>query len=57
MLYEKLVEEIDGEKLSESERDRRIKKLQETIQSQRHLHDDHGPAIIGSRAEAPKFPD
>ena len=55
MLYEKLLVETDEEGLSEESRKERIKELQEFIQAQSHLYDDHGSVIIGSRDGKPKL--
>ena len=56
MLYEKLLEEVREEKHTKDFRSTQIKKLQEYIKTERHLYDDHGSAIIGSRDRPPKYP-
>ncbi|MCB1107939.1 MAG: hypothetical protein KDK76_07585 [Chlamydiia bacterium] len=57
MLYEKLIEEIKEEEISEDTRLERMNKLREFIKAQSHLHDDHGSAIIGDREHPPQYKD
>lgn len=57
MLYDKLIEEVSEEGISDAVRLERIKQLQEYIKAQSLLHDDHGGAIIGRREDSPKYPE
>ncbi|WP_194848572.1 hypothetical protein [Candidatus Neptunochlamydia vexilliferae] len=54
MLFEKEVEHKD--EVSEGSREQRIEELKSFIKAQRHLHDDHGAAIIGSHDRPPVYP-
>jgi len=57
MLYDKLIEEVNEEGISDTVRLERIKELQGYIKAQSLLRDDHGSAIIGSRNKPPNYPE
>ena len=56
MLYDDLLSKVHViDSPSENVNAQKLQELQEFLEQQRHLYDDHGPAIVGSRDQSPIF--